>query len=440
MFESLTEKFSLILKKVRGQAKVTAENIEPALREIKLALLEADVNYKIVKEFVEKVKTEAQGKEVVGSLTPGQKMVKIIYDSMVSILSSGGELNLSGQSPIIVMMTGLHGSGKTTTCGKLALRLKDKGKKAGLVAADFRRPAALEQLETLARELHIPVFIERDLKNVRAFKTRVLEWARENSLDVLVIDTAGRLHIDEELVEELVDMKREFTPEEVILVVDAMTGQEAVNVAKTFDEKLALSGLILTKLDGDTRGGAALSMRAEILKPIKFIGVGERLKDLEEFHPERMASRILGMGDVISLVEKVESTVSEKEMEKLEKKMRRFDFNLEDFLEELKRIKKMGPLEDLLKMVPGVTSLKISVSQNDLKHMEAIISSMTVEERRDPVIINGSRRSRIAIGSGRSVTEVNRVLNQFSGFKKMWKNLPRFEKMVKGVKGGMQWQ
>ena len=437
MFENLTEKFGLILKKIRGQAKITPENIEPALKEIKLALLEADVNYKVVKEFVERVKQEAQGKDVVGSLTPGQKMVKIINDNMVSILSRGQELNLSGASPIVVMMVGLQGCGKTTTCGKLASRIKEKGKKAGLVAADFYRPAAFEQLATLARQLNIPVFVERGIKNIRVLRNNVLAWSRENGLEIIIIDTAGRLHIDEELVQELVDMKKAFIPSEILLIVDAMTGQEAVNVAAAFDERLSLSGLILTKLDGDTRGGAALSMRATVAKPIKFIGVGEKLKDLEEFHPERMASRILGMGDVLTLVEKVEKAASEEDMKKIEKKMRRFDFNLEDFLRELKRIKTMGPLEDLLKMVPGANKLNVSTSGGDLKHMEAIISSMTVEERKNPVIINGPRRSRIARGSGRKVTEINRLLNQFNGFKKISKNLPRLQKAFKG--GKMPW-
>ena len=437
MFENLSEKFGLILKKIRGQAHITLENIEPAIKEIKLALLEADVNYKVVKEFIEGVRREAQGKEVLGSLTPGQKMVRIIHDNMVNTLSRGEGLNLAGTPPAVIMMVGLQGCGKTTTCGKLALRLKGKGKKVGLVAADFRRPAASEQLATLAGELNIPVFVEKNIKNIRVLRKRVMDWSRENSLEVLIIDTAGRLHIDRELVQELVDMKKEWTPSEIILIVDAMTGQEAVNVAGTFDERLNITGLILTKLDGDTRGGAALSMRATVAKPIKFAGVGEKLRDLEEFHPERMASRILGMGDVLTLVEKVEGAVNEREMKKIEKKMRRFDFDLEDFLGELKRIQKMGPVEDLLKMVPGANKSNISVSGKDLKHMEAIISSMTVEERKNPVIINGSRRSRIANGSGRSVPEVNRLLNQFSGFKKMSKNLSRLEKVFKG--GKMPW-
>lgn len=435
MFEALSEKFGIILKKIRGQAKITAENIEPGLREIKLALLEADVNYRVVKEFVEKVKNLAMGAEVAGSLTPGQKMAKIIYDNIVEILSSGEPLNISG-TPSIIMMLGLQGSGKTTTCGKLALRLK-KNKKVGLVAADLKRPAAVEQLKTLGRELNVPAFADNVCETTR-LKDRVMDWARGESLDVVIIDTAGRLHIDEELVQELVDMKREFSPSEILLVVDAMTGQEAVNVAVAFNEKLDLTGLIFTKLDGDTRGGASLSMRAKVSKPIKFIGVGEKLKDLEEFHPERMASRILGMGDILTLVEKVESTVSQDEIKKLEKKMRRFEFDLEDFLRELKRVKNMGPLEDLMKMVPGINKLKVSVSENDLKHMEAIISSMTVEERKNPVIIDGSRRSRIGRGSGRPVIEVNRLLNQFEMFKKMSKNLSRFEKSFKG--GKLPWQ
>ena len=431
MFENLSEKFNLILKKIRGQARITPENIEPALKEIRLALLEADVNYKVVKEFVEKVKSEAMGEKVLGSLTAGQKIVKIIYDNMVGLLSRGAELNLSGEKPVIVMMVGLQGCGKTTTTAKLALRLKGQGRKAGLVVADLRRPAAIEQLTTLAKELNIPSLADREIKNPFTLRERVLSFGGENNLEIVIIDTAGRLHIDEDLMEELTEMKKAFNPGEIILVVDAMTGQEAVNVARAFEDRLNLTGLILTKLDGDTRGGAALSMAATVAKPIKFVGIGEKLKDLEPFHPERMASRILGMGDILTLVEKVEDTVSQEEMKKIEKKMRHFDFNLEDFLKELRRLKKIGPFEDLLKMMPGVSNLKISLSENDLKHMEAIISSMTVEERKTPAIINGSRRLRLARGSGRPITEVNRLLNQFSGLKKMWKDLPRLEKVFK---------
>jgi signal recognition particle subunit SRP54 len=434
MFESLSEKFNLILKKIRGQARITPENIEPALKEIRLALLEADVNYKVVKEFVEKVKSEAIGEKVLASLTPGQKIVKIIYDQMAGLLSSAGPLNLSGEKPSIIMMVGLQGGGKTTTAGKLAFRLKSEGRKAGLVAADLRRPAAVEQLLTLARELNIPSLADRESKDSLSLREKVLGWAKENNLEAVIIDTAGRLHLDEELMEELAEMKKAFNPAEVILVADAMTGQEAVNVAKAFEDRLTLTGLILTKLDGDTRAGAALSMRAAVDRPIKFVGVGEKLKDLEPFHPERMASRILGMGDVLTLVEKVEETASQAEMEKLEKKMRRFEFDLEDFLKELRRLKKMGPVVDLLKMVPGMGKLKLSLSENDLKHMEAIISSMTVEERKNPAIINGSRRSRLSRGSGRPVSEVNRLLNQFNGLKKMWKDLPRLEKSFKLLK------
>lgn len=436
MFESLSEKFNLILKKIRGQARITPENIEPALKEIRLALLEADVNYKVVKEFVEKVKSEAVGEKILGSLTPGQKIVKIIYDNMVGLLSRGAELNLSGEKPVIVMMVGLQGCGKTTTTAKLALRLKGQGRKTGVVAADLRRPAAIEQLTTLAKELNIPSLADRELKDPFILREKVLSFARENNLEIVIIDTAGRLHLDEELMEELTETRKAFNPGEIILVVDAMTGQEAVKVARAFEDRLNLTGLILTKLDGDTRGGAALSMEATVAKPIKFVGLGEKLNDLEPFHPERMASRILGMGDILTLVEKVEDTASREEMKKLEKKMRHFDLNLEDFLKELRRLKKMGPVEDLLKMVPGVNNLKISLSENDLKHMEAIISSMTVEERKNPAIINGSRRSRLARGSGRPITEVNRLLNQFSGLKKMWKNLPRLEKTFK-LKGGI---
>jgi signal recognition particle subunit SRP54 len=437
MLEALSEKFGVIVKKIRGQAKVTPENIEPVLREIKLALLEADVNYRVVKEFVEKVKNSAMGAEVAGSLTPGQKMVKIIYDNMVEILSRGEPLNISG-APSIIMVLGLQGSGKTTTCGKLALRLKKDKKAGGLVAADLKRPAAIEQLKTLGRELNIPVFAG-NISEITRLKDRVMDWAMGESLDVVIIDTAGRLHIDEELLQELVEMKREFSPSEILLVVDAMTGQEAVNVAVAFNERPGLTGLILTKLDGDTRGGASLSMRAKVSKPIKFIGVGEKLKDLEEFHPERMASRILGMGDIVSLVEKVEGAMSQDEIKKLDKKMRRFELNLEDFLRELRRLKSMGPLEDLMKMVPGINKFKLSVSENDLKHMEAIISSMTVEERKNPVIIDGSRRSRIGRGSGRPVSEVNRILNQFEMFRKMSKNLSSFEKSFLKQGGKFPW-
>lgn len=424
MFDSLTEKLNSVFKKLRGHGKLTEQNITDALKEVRLALLEADVNFKVVKDFIDRVRVRAVGQEVLGSLTPGQQVVKIVHEELVSLMGgSNTGLNLSYKPPIPVMLVGLQGSGKTTTAAKLGKFLKDKGRKPYLVPADVRRPAAIEQLKTLGEQLSIPVYPSDSQESPVTICRKAIQWADGESGDVVLIDTAGRLHIDEDLMKELEQIKREVTPREILLVADAMTGQDAVQVAKKFNETLDLQGVILTKLDGDARGGAALSIKAVTGKPIKFIGVGEKLDALELFHPDRMASRILGMGDVLSLIEKAQETIDEKKAQELQKKLLKDSFTLEDFGEQLKQIKKMGSIDQILSMIPGMGKLNLpkdfQASEKELGRVEAIINSMTREERRHPDILNGSRRLRIAKGSGTTVQDVNQLLKQYLQTKKM---------------------
>ena len=423
MFENLGDRLQSAVNKIRGYGKITEDNISEVTREIRLALLEADVNYKVVKEFINSVKEKALGEEVSKSLKPGEQFVKILKDELVELL--GGEkadLYTSG-NPSILMLVGLQGSGKTTTIGKLALLLRKKYKKNPLlVACDVYRPAAIDQLKTIGKELNIPVYEEGKGNPVEIVKN-ALNYAKENKYNYVLIDTAGRLHIDEELMLELKDINDTVKPNEILLVLDSMVGQDAVNVIEGFNNELPLTGAILTKLDGDTRGGAALSIRHLTNVPIKFIGVSEKMDGLDEFYPDRMATRILGMGDIMSMIEKAEQVIDQDEAEKTAKKMQQGKFDLEDFLSTFKQIKKLGPLENLLKMIPGVPKeLKgVKIDPKDMAHIEAIILSMTPYERKHPEVLKASRKQRIAKGSARSVEEVNRLLNQFEQMKKMMK-------------------
>lgn len=424
MFESLGDRLQSVMDKIRGYGKITEENIGEMTREIRLALLEADVNYKVVKEFIANVKEKALGEEVSKSLKPGEMFVKIVKDELVDLL--GGEkapLYTSG-NPSILMLVGLQGSGKTTSIAKLSNYIRKKYKKKPLlVACDVYRPAAINQLEQLGKELNIEVYSEGKNNPVDISKNAV-EYARTHGYDYVLIDTAGRLHIDEELMDELKNITEAVSPDEILLVIDSMTGQDAVHVIEGFNDKLKLTGAILTKLDGDTRGGAALSIRHLTNIPIKFIGVSEKMDGLEEFYPERMATRILGMGDIMSIVEKAESVIDEEVAKKAAKKMQKGDFDLEDFLEQLNQIKKLGPLENIIKMLPGAKKMglnNVKIDPKEMAHIEAIIQSMTKEERKNPSILKASRKVRIAKGSGRSVEEVNRLLKQFEEMKRMMK-------------------
>jgi signal recognition particle subunit SRP54 len=430
MFDSLTEKLSIAFKRLRGHGKLSEENIMEALKEVRLALLEADVNFKVVKDFIEKIRARAVGQEVLASLTPAQQVVKIVHDEMINLMGGGNAgLNLSFKPPIPILLAGLQGSGKTTTAGKLGKLLKEKGRRPLLVPADVRRPAAIEQLKKLGEILDIPVFNSDPRETPVRICQRAISWADSEGCDLVLIDTAGRLHIDEELMQELGEIKREISAREILLVADAMTGQDAVHVARRFDEILDIDGVILTKLDGDARGGAALSIKAITGKPIKFIGVGEKLDALEVFYPDRMASRILGMGDVLSLIEKAQEAFDEKKAKELEKKFLRDSFTLEDFLEQLQQLKKMGSLEQILSMIPGAGRFKIPQdiqgSEKEFVRVEAIIHSMTREERRRPEILNGSRRLRIAKGSGTTVQDVNKLMKQYLQTKKMLRQFKR---------------
>jgi len=428
-FEGLAERLQGTLQKIRGKGKVNEADVKEMMREVRFALIEADVNLKVVREFVKKVSELAVGQDVMKSLTPGQQVVKIVKDELTNLM--GGEqdpIQFSRKSPTVIMMIGLQGAGKTTTSGKLASLLRKRhNKKPLLVAADVYRPAAIEQLITVGKQLTIPVFSRgTDISPVEIVRQAIEEAEREHH-DVVIIDTAGRLHVDEELMQELADIHELTKPEEVFLVVDAMTGQDAVNVAKNFDETVGVTGVVLTKLDGDTRGGAALSIRAVTGKPIKFIGVGERMDALEAFHPERMASRILGMGDVMSLIERAQDNVDDGKAKELEDKFRSQSFTLDDFLEQLQQVKQMGPLDELLKMMPGANKIKglenAQVDEGQMGRVEAVIQSMTPTERATPDIINANRRRRIAKGSGTSIQEVNRLLKQFDDMKKMMKQM-----------------
>jgi signal recognition particle subunit SRP54 len=437
VFDSLSEKLQSVFKNLRGYGKLTEKNVADALREVRVALLEADVNYKVAKDFIERTKQRALGQEVLSSVTPGQQIVKVVHDELVALMGEGAQLPITGH----VMMVGLHGSGKTTSTGKLAKLLTKQGRKPLLVACDVYRPAAIDQLETLGRQLQIPVFAIRDEKEITKIAKQALSAAQSQGRDLVIFDTAGRLHIDEELVQELVRLRDLVKPQEILLVADAATGQEAVNIAEHFDKALGLTGIVLTKLDGDARGGAALSMRAVTGQPIKFAGVGEKLDDLEAFMPERMAGRILGMGDVVGLVEKAQESFDAKEAERLQEKIADQSLNLEDFLGQLQQLKKLGPLENLLGMLPGMSKMPdLSLGDSQMKRVEAIVQSMTREERRRPELLNASRRTRIARGSGTSVAEVNDLLKQFNQMKRMMKDMGKLQKKMarKGAMPGLR--
>lgn len=436
MFESLTEKLESIFKKLKGKGLLKEEDVEIALKEIRLALLEADVNFKVVKDFINKIREKAIGKEILESLTPGQQVIKIVNDELCELLGqTNSKIQLSPNPPTIIMMVGLHGSGKTTTAAKLALLFKREGRRPMLVAADLQRPAAIDQLVILGKQIGIPVYNSKDTKNPVDLCTDAVKSAKINARDIVLIDTAGRLHIDESLMSELINIKTKVIPKEIILVVDAMTGQDAVNIARNFEDKIGINGIILTKMDGDARGGAAISIRAITSKPIKFIGVGEKIEMLEPFYPDRIASRILGMGDMLSLIEQAQKSFDQKEAEKLQKAILDETFTFDDLKDQLKKIRSMGPLENILNMIPGFQKIKnLNIDERDFVKVEAIINSMTKKERRDHTIINGSRRRRIALGSGTTVTDVNRVIKQYIELRKMLKmfkgkkavKLPRF--------------
>lgn len=442
LFEGLSSKLQDTFARLRGKGKLNEEDVKAAMREVRLALLDADVNFKIVKDFVERVRERAVGQEVLQSLTPAQSVIKIVNDELAELMGgTQSKLAHASKPPTIVMMVGLQGAGKTTTAAKLANMLKGQGRHPLMIAADIYRPAAIKQLQVLGEQIKVPVFSLGDQKNPVDIVKQGLEHAKAHGFDYVFIDTAGRLHIDEPLMEELRQVKSVANPAEILLVLDAMTGQVAVEVAETFDKELSVTGAVLTKLDGDTRGGAALSIRAVTGTPIKFAGIGEKIDGIEPFHPDRMASRILGMGDVMTLIEKAQANIDHTKAREMEKKMMSADFSLDDFLDQMQQIRKMGPLQDLLKMLPGMGAMKgmqnLNIDEKQLSHVEAIIRSMTVKERQDPKVLNGSRRKRIAAGSGRSVQEVNRLLNQFAEMQKMMKQLPNMTKKMgkKGKKG-----
>ncbi len=433
MFESLSEKLQGVFDRLGQRGVLREEDVKAVLREIRLALLEADVNYKVVKDFTARVKEKAVGEEVSRALNPTQQVVKIVHEELVRTLGEPGRLDLSGRAPHVLMLVGLQGSGKTTTVAKLARYLREQGHFPLMVAADIYRPAAIDQLERLGEQLGLPVYAERGAEPV-AIARHGVEEANRRGADIVILDTAGRLQIDEAMMAELEAIREAVKPQEVLLVADAMTGQEAVNIAQGFHERVGLTGLILTKVDGDARGGAAISMREVTGVPIKFLGTGEKIEALELFHPDRLASRILGMGDVLTLIEKAERTYDRQEAARLEKKLRKGEFDLEDFLQQLRQLRKMGPLGDLLGMVPGGGKLLKQTNVSDeemeraMKRTEAIILSMTPEERRKPKILNGSRKRRIARGSGTTVTEVNQLLKQYRQMQKLFKQLGRSKK------------
>lgn len=440
VFEGLSGKLQETIKRIRGQGRVSEKDVKDMMREIKLALLEADVNFKVVKDFISKVSERCVGSDVLESLTPGQQVVKIVHEELIELLGrEQSKVTFAPKPPTVIMMVGLQGSGKTTTSGKLANFLRKQGKSPLLVACDVYRPAAIKQLQVVGGQLNIPVFsLENNLNPVEIAKEAV-KFANSRQHDLVILDTAGRLHIDEKLMDELLNIKKAVMPHEILLVVDSMTGQDAVNVSDSFNQKLGIDGVVLTKLDGDTRGGAALSVKTVTGKPIKFAGMGEKLNDLEPFFPDRMASRILGMGDVLSLIEKAQEAYDEKKAIELEKKMRTMQFTLEDFLEQMQQIKKMGPLGDILGMMPGVDAKAMKdfnseESEKQMSRTEAIIQSMTRKERNDPSILNGNRKKRVAAGSGTTVQQVNQLLKQFEEMKKMMKMMSEMGK--KGKKGG----
>lgn len=443
VFEGLADKLQQTFKKLRSRGKLSESDVNEAMREVRMALLEADVNFKVVKDFIAKVKERAVGQEVLGSLTPGQHVIKIVNEELTNLMGgTQSRITISSRPPTIVMLVGLQGAGKTTTAGKLALLLKKQNKRPLLVAADVYRPAAIKQLQVLGEQLEIPVFTIDDNKNPVEIAEKAIDYALAHTRDMVIIDTAGRLHINQELMQELKAIKSTVKPHEILLVVDAMTGQDAVTVAESFNSDLGLDGVILTKLDGDARGGAALSVKAVTGQPIKFAGMGEKLDALEPFHPDRMASRILGMGDVLSLIEKAQTAIDLEQAKEMEKKLRKEDFTLDDFLDQLQQVKKLGPLEQVLSMLPGMGNLKqlkdVKIDEKELSRVEAIIKSMTKKERRDPAIINGSRRKRIATGSGTKVQDVNKLLKQFAEAKKMMKRFQGMQKSGKKSLGGFK--
>ena len=442
-FEGLADRLQNTIQKIRGKGKVTEADVKEMMREVRLALLEADVNFKVVNDFVKKVSERAVGQEVLKSLTPGQQIIKIVNEELTELM--GGEqskIAASNRPPTVIMMVGLQGAGKTTTTGKLANLLRKKyNRKPLLAAADIYRPAAIKQLQTLGKQLDMPVFSLGDQVSPVEIAKQAIAKAKEDHNDYVLIDTAGRLHVDEALMGELKDIKELTKPDEIFLVVDAMTGQDAVNVAQSFNEQLGLTGVVLTKLDGDTRGGAALSIRAVTQTPIKFVGLGEKMDAIEPFHPERMASRILGMGDVLTLIEKAQANVDEEKAKELEQKMRTATFSLDDFLEQLGQVRNLGPLDELLKMMPGANKIKglnnVQIEEKQIAHVEAIIRSMTKAEKEHPEILNSNRKKRIAKGSGRTVPEVNRLLKQFEDMKKMMKQMTGMQQKGK-KKGGFK--
>ena len=438
-FEGLSNRLQEITRKMRGKARITESDLKEMLREVKLALLEADVNYKIVKEFINTIQEKALGQDVLKSLTPGQQVVKIVKDELVELLGGvESKVNFTPNPPTIIMLVGLQGSGKTTTAGKLANLFRKQGKKPLLVACDVYRPAAIKQLQVVGAQLNIPVFSNEQSKDVVHIAKQAINVAISKLNDVIILDTAGRLQIDEQLMQELKNIKTTVKPHEILLVVDSMTGQEAVNVADTFNKEVGIDGIVLTKLDGDTRGGAALSVKKVTGKPIKFAATGEKLSDIEVFHPDRMAQRILGMGDILSVIEKAEETFDMEQAEKLEKQMRKKEFDLDDYLAQLRQVKKMGSFSSLLKLIPGMNQLKdIKVDDKEFEKIEAMICSMTKQEKRNIKILNGSRRQRIAKGSGTSVQEVNKFIKSFEMTQKMMKQLKNnkggMKKLMKGI-------
>jgi len=440
MFDTLSSKLQSAFKNLRGLGKISEDNVSEALREVRMALLDADVNFKVAKAFLARVKDKSLGEEVVGSIQPGQQIVKIIHDELVTLLGDTNAKLETGGNPSCILMVGLHGAGKTTSSGKLAKLIKKQGRQPLLVAADVYRPAAMDQLETLGQQVEVPVLAMKGEKDVGKIARAALEEARAKACNVLIFDTAGRLQIDKDLVQELVDLKGLVKPQEILLVLDAATGQEAVSVATHFDEALGITGSILTKLDGDARGGAALSLKSVTGRPIKFVGVGEKLDEFEAFHPERMAGRILGMGDVVSLVEKAAEAIEEDDAKRMEEKMRKGEFTLEDFLEQMRAMKKLGPLENIVGMLPGgdeaLKDADLDKGQAEMRRMEALICAMTLHERRQPNILNASRRKRIAIGTGVKVTELNGMLNKFFQMQQMMKKMGKMQKMMAKIGGG----
>lgn len=438
-FEGLSSRLQEITRKIKGKARITDNDLKEMLREVKLALLEADVNYKIVKEFISRIQEKAQGADVLKSLTPGQQVIKIVKDELIELLGgTESKISFTPNPPTIIMLIGLQGSGKTTTAGKLANLLRKQGKNPLLVACDIYRPAAIKQLQVVGASLNIPVFSNETSKDVVHIAKQAQSIAISKLNDVIILDTAGRLHIDEALMDELKKLKLNIKPHEILLVVDSMTGQDAVNVASKFSDSIGIDGIILTKLDGDTRGGAALSVKKVTSRPIKFVATGEKLSDIEEFHPERMASRILGMGDVLSIIEKAEEAYDEEEALKLEKKLKKQEFDLDDYLSQLRQIKKMGSFSSILKMIPGANKLgDVKIDDKEFVRIEAIICSMTSQERKNTKLLNGSRRIRIAKGSGTSVQDVNKFIKSFEMTQKMMKKMQNkkggFNKMLKGI-------